>query len=99
MSHAGRHAGTSERIISDWTWTISGILGDKPYFLERDLVNPPMDQQLQIFPWIENVFDDPKMKRFGPTWVDTCNEEMDGRNTETDPWFKSKEEEEQKDSE
>ncbi|KAF9945666.1 hypothetical protein BGZ72_001110, partial [Mortierella alpina] len=72
---------------------------DRPYFIERDLVNPPLDLQRQIFPWIEKVFDDPRIKDLAPTWIVTCNEEMEGGNTDavkeqTDPWFKRKEKDE-----
>ncbi|GJJ75411.1 hypothetical protein EMPS_07769 [Entomortierella parvispora] len=69
---------------------------DKPYLIERDLVTPPLDLQRQIFPWIEKVFDDPRIKRLAPSWIKTCDEEMEGGDTnaasETDVWWKMNEE-------
>ncbi|GJJ71713.1 hypothetical protein EMPS_04070 [Entomortierella parvispora] len=69
---------------------------DKPYFIERDLVTPPLDLQRQVSPWIEKVFDDPRIKRLASSWIKTCDEEMEGGDTnvasETDVWWKMNEE-------
>ncbi|KAF9999944.1 hypothetical protein BGZ79_006469 [Entomortierella chlamydospora] len=47
------------------------------YFLERDLVTPPLPLQRFIFPWIENTFEKDMPERTA-SWVEECDREMEG---------------------
>lgn len=62
---------------------------DAPYFIERDMVNPPLELQRKIFPWIETSFKDIPDK--DASWVEECNAEMEGidpkKTTENDVFW------------
>lgn len=49
----------------------------EPYFLECDLVMPPLDLQCLIFPWIKSTFDI-DMPEKAATWCLECDKEMGG---------------------
>ncbi|KAF9198321.1 hypothetical protein BGZ49_000877 [Haplosporangium sp. Z 27] len=49
----------------------------EPYFIERDLLTPPLELQRLIFPWIEDNFAK-DMPEYTPHWVDQCTREMQG---------------------
>ncbi|KAF9108119.1 hypothetical protein BGX27_008457 [Mortierella sp. AM989] len=50
---------------------------NEQYFLERDLVNPPLELRRLVFPWVESTFDedDPGSRS---SWIEDCNQGMLG---------------------
>ncbi|KAI8606631.1 hypothetical protein EDD21DRAFT_410014 [Dissophora ornata] len=50
---------------------------DEPYFIERDLVTPPLSLQPLIFPWIESSFNK-DMPWKTDSWIKECDQEMEG---------------------
>ncbi|ORY99697.1 hypothetical protein BCR41DRAFT_215009 [Lobosporangium transversale] len=50
---------------------------DEPYFIERDLVTPPLALQRLIFPWIEDNFKT-DMPQKTQSWIKECDQEMEG---------------------
>ena len=56
---------------------MAGFLSTKPYFIERNLVVPPLSLQRRIFPWIEQAYAEDGLD---PYWTETCAREMKGDN-------------------
>ncbi|KAF9895658.1 hypothetical protein BX616_009130, partial [Lobosporangium transversale] len=50
---------------------------NEPYFIERDLVTPPLELQRLVFPWIEENFDKDMPER-ADSWREECTKEMLG---------------------
>ncbi|GJJ67805.1 hypothetical protein EMPS_00151 [Entomortierella parvispora] len=48
---------------------------NEPYFVERDLVTPPLELQRKIFSWIEKTFDvdHPELR---DSWIEDCQSQM-----------------------
>ncbi|KAG0312553.1 hypothetical protein BG000_006197, partial [Podila horticola] len=48
---------------------------NEPYFIERDLVTPPLELQRKIFSWIEETFDTdhPELQ---DSWIKDCESQM-----------------------
>lgn len=52
---------------------------NEQYFLERDLVCPPLELQRLLFPWIEKSFDNDFPDKTW-SWIEECNSDMLGEN-------------------
>ncbi|KAI7831811.1 hypothetical protein BC939DRAFT_498773 [Gamsiella multidivaricata] len=60
---------------------------DEPYFIERDLVTPPLQLRRLIFPWIEDTFvNDEGLSWKTPSWIEECDKEMLGADPDHQLW-------------